>query len=91
MRTKIQGRIYDTDDAKIIYESLGGPGGMPDEALCRTPQGAWFLLSHGRPNEDGIGEEEIIKPLTDVEARDWFKSHTTPEYFERESPGLFLI
>ena len=64
---------------------------MPDEALCRNPQGAWFVLSYGWPNEDGIGEKEFIKPLTDVEARDWFKSHTTPESFECESPGLFLI
>jgi hypothetical protein len=86
-----QGRIYDTDTAEIIYESLGGPGGMPDEALCRTPEGAWFVHSHGWPNEDGIGEKEIIKPLTDVEARDWLKSHATREYFDRMKQVLFVI
>jgi hypothetical protein len=68
----------------MIYESLEGPGGMPDKFLCRTPQGAWFLLSL-------VGEEEIIRPLTDVGARDWFQAHATPEYFEDMSPGLFII
>lgn len=96
MKKVINGRVYNTDTAKLIGEITFGRYGdatYEEEGLYVNKAGAYFLYGHGGAlskfgKEIGIGSlsgSSIIKPLTLEEAKAWAEEHLDGDTYEEES------
>lgn len=98
MRKIIEGRLYDTDTAKMIGEPWSPDGiGHGDfdwceETLYRKRTGEYFLYGAGGPKtryalpygQSGWQYGERIMPLSYDEAREWAEGHLETGDYERE-------
>lgn len=98
MRKVIQGKVYDTETAKLMCgvtcDVYGSDFAWHDTNLYRSPKGQWFLAGEGNGfsmwGRDGVGGGGIpgegIRLLSDDEARDVLEGedmdHLIEEYFE---------
>lgn len=98
MRKIIEGRLYDTDTAKMIGEPWSPDGiGYDDfdwceETLYRKRTGEYFLYGEGGPKtryarpygQSGWQCGDRIMPLSYEDACDWAEGHLSTEDYERE-------
>ena len=82
MRKIINGRMYDTDTAKLVgsYQAEVDGGSYIFGSLCRKRTGEYFADTDGTV----LGMERTITPLSYDKAREWAESHLTADEYEAE-------
>lgn len=94
MKKVINGRLYDTDTAKII-DSFNN--GLPctdysyfSETLYQKRTNEFFVYGHGGAashyrecRENGVTGGEVITPLSVDEAKKWVENNSTAEIYEK--------
>ena len=103
MRKVIDGKVYDTEDARKIGSA--GYGVLGDfnafrESLYRTEKGAYFLAGGGGPKShyavpvkdngfnSGLNGGSGIIPQTPAEAQAWCAFHSNSATIEVEFPSM---
>jgi hypothetical protein len=95
MKAIIDGKRYDTDTATQVAENSArfpcSDFAWYEESLYRTKRGAWFLAGRGGPSShyarpvdrSSRSGGEAIRPLTDLEAREWCERTGNTEAIEQ--------
>lgn len=94
MRKVIDGKMYDTDTAKLVGEwdnrEYGNDFKFVEELLYQKKTGEFFLYGHGGAmskyckqagNNSWIGSSQII-PLTFKAAKEWSEEHLSADEYE---------
>ena len=95
MKKVIEGKLYNTDTAKLIGEWSNNLGGRDlnflSESLYLTKSGAYFLYGEGGPNTKysvSVGNNswsggEQIQPMSPLSAREWAEKNLTAEEYSK--------
>ena len=93
MKKVIEGKLYNTDTAKLIGEWSNDESGLNYlmESLYLTKSGAYFLHGEGGPNTRysvSIGNSswsggEKIQPMSPLSAREWAEKYLTVSEYEK--------
>lgn len=92
MKKIVNGKLYNTETAKLLGEhSKGIPGNLDfiDEELYRTKKGAYFLFAYGGPlsrysepnGTGGLQSGQVILPMEESEAKAWAEKHLTADEY----------
>ncbi len=93
MKKVIEGKLYNTDTARLIGEWSNNLGGRElsflSESLYRTKSGAYFIHGEGGPNTkygQSVGNNswsggEKILPMSPASARKWAEEKLTAEEY----------
>lgn len=94
MKKIIDGKRYDTEKATLVAEWDNGLGysdfGWCETSLYCTQNGSWFLAGEGGAlsewsepcGNNGRGGGSGIKPLSELEAREWLEWHEFTDELE---------
>ena len=93
MKKIINGRMYNTETAKMVGEwnnGRYGDFGYCSESLYQKKTGEFFLYGEGGPmskyvvscGSNSWGGGEMITPLNEKEAKQWSEHHITADEYE---------
>jgi hypothetical protein len=98
MKKVIDGKVYNTETAEVIYTWDNGYYGSDfkqcEETLYRTKKGAFFLHGEGGPMSkyavscgNGYGYGSDIQVMTDDEVIEWLEDKNAIGAIEKLFPG----
>lgn len=96
MKKIINGKLYNTETAKVVgeYKSPAGPASFDyfEETLYRKKTGEYFVFGEGHANSkyathvdyNTWGAGSAFTPLTWEQARAWSEKYLEPDEYEQE-------